>query len=282
MEFEEVHNISYVRDGHERQKLDLHLPAKCSTPSPLIVYIHGGAFMYGNKETELIPKHMRDKGYAIASLDYRLSGEATFPAAIEDCKSAVRWLRANAEKYRLDQDRFVAWGESAGGHLAAMLGTMQDTKEFDVGEYLDISSGVQAVVDYYAPTDFLEMDKHAPPGSQLHNHSNSPESKYIGGTITEYPDKVKMANPLTYISSSTPPFFIAHGTDDHLVPFHQSELLATALRQANIPVTFHPVEEADHVFRGASAEQRQSLQEATESFLDSVLALGEVSQEAVV
>ncbi|KAI1623596.1 lipase/esterase [Exophiala viscosa] len=270
MEYEEIHNISYVRDGHERQKLDLYLPPKGTTLSPVIVYIHGGAFMYGNKETELIPKHMRDRGYAIASLDYRLSGDATSPAAVEDCKAAVRWLRANAERYRLDPDRVVAWGESAGGHLAAMIGATGDIKEFDVGEYLDVSSAVQGVVDYYGPTDFLQMDDHAPPGSQMHNHANSPESRYIGGNITEHPDKVKRANPMTYVSASTPPFFIAHGTDDHLVPFHQSTLLGGALKRANVPITFHPVVGADHVFRGASVEQRQSLQKATEEFLDSL------------
>ncbi|KIV80839.1 hypothetical protein PV11_08315 [Exophiala sideris] len=275
MEYEEIHNVSYVRDGHDRQKLDLYLPGKCTTPSPLIVYIHGGAFQFGNKETELIPKHMRDKGYAIASIDYRLSGDAVFPAALEDCKTAVRWLRANADKYRLDPDRFVAWGESAGGHHAAMLGTTGDIKDFDVGEHLDVSSAVQGVVDYYAPTDFLQMDNHAPAASQTHNHSNSPESKYIGGTITEHPDKVKRANPITYISASTPPFCIAHGTDDHLVPIHQSILLAVALAHANVPFTFHRVEGTDHVFRGASVEQRQSLQKATEEFIDSLWSLGE-------
>ena len=111
------------------------------------------------------------------------------------------------------------------------------------------------MVDYYAPTDFLQMDDHAPPGSQQHNPPNSPESKYIGGITTEHPDKVKSANPITYISASTAPFFIAHGTEDHIVPVHQSKLLDTALKEASRPVIFHPVKGAGHLFRGVTALQ---------------------------
>ncbi|KIX06134.1 uncharacterized protein Z518_04108 [Rhinocladiella mackenziei CBS 650.93] len=267
----EIYNVPYVENGHTRQKLDLFLP-QGSNQRPLIIYIHGGAFLFGTKETELVPRHLQTKGYAVASLDYRLSGDAYFPAALEDCKSAVRWLRAHADMYRLDPDQFVAWGESAGGHQAAMLGTTDTTKEFDVGEYLNVSSAVQGVVDYYAPSDFLQMDDHALPGTRPHNAPNSPESRYLGGTITEHPDRVKRANPMTYVSASTPPFFIAHGTDDHTVPFHQSELLVAALKEAGVPVIFHPVDGADHLFRGMTPEQDHFLNEATEKFLDDVFA----------
>ncbi|EHY58277.1 hypothetical protein HRR83_004864 [Exophiala dermatitidis] len=268
MEAGEIHDIRYVSNGHIRQKLDLYLPAGRSEPCPLLIYIHGGAFMFGTKETDLLPKHLTDKGYAVASLDYRLSGDAIFPAALEDCKAAVRWLRAHAHVYRIDPDRFVAWGESAGGHQAAMLGaTGGQTNEFDVGDYLHIPSTVQGVVSYSAPTDFLKMDANAPPNSQKHEAANSPESRYLGGPITEQPEKVKKANPITYISPLTPPFFIAHGTDDHTVPFNQSELLVSALKEAGVPVGFHPVDGAEHVFRGATDEQIQALNLATESFL---------------
>jgi len=271
---EEIHDISYVRQGHARQKLDLYLPNKdVSGKRSLIIYIHGGAFAFGTKKTELIPKHLlRDKGYAIASLDYRLSGDEVFPAALTDCKAAVRWLRAHAGDYKLDPDRFVAWGESAGGHLAAMLGTTGMTVEFDVGDHLEVSSNVQGVVDYYGPTDFLQMDEHAPPGSQQHNPPNSPESKFIGGAITEHPEKVKRANPITYISPNTPPFFVAHGTDDHLVPFHQSELLVAALEEAGRTVVFHRVDGADHVFRGIAEGDGHILDKATEKFIEEVFA----------
>lgn len=272
MEAQEIHDIRYVQGEHKRQRLDLYLPQSSAARRPLIVYIHGGAFMFGTKETELVPKHLLRKGYAIASLDYRLSGDAVFPAALQDCKSAVRWLRAHADVYKLDPDHFVAWGESAGGHQAAMLGTTGHTDEFEEGEYLDVSSAVQGVVDYYAPTDFLQMDPHSLPGSQLHNHPESPESRYLGCLITEHPERVQRANPISYISSSTPPFFIAHGTDDHIVPFHQSELLAAALERAGARVSFHRVEGAEHVFRGISPEQSESLNALTEQFLETIFS----------
>lgn len=177
--------------------------------------------MFGSKESALMPTRVLSKGYAIASLDYRLSGDALFPAAVEDCKAAVRWLRAHASEYGpLDTDRIIVWGESAGAHMASMLGvTCASPKgdDFEVGDYLDKSSAVSGIVAQYGPSDFLQMDKHAPQdGKSLpHDHPESPESKYIGGPIQELPDKVARANPVTYVSAGekAPPFFLAHGTE---------------------------------------------------------------------
>jgi acetyl esterase/lipase len=269
MNAQTIDDIPYVSNGHVRQKLDLYLPTH-GTRRSLLIYIHGVAFMFGSKKSDLMPLRLLAKGYAIASLDYRLSGDAVFPAAIEDCKAAVRWLRTNAAEYKLNPDHFVAWGESAGAHLAAMIGTTGDTKRFEVGENLDVTSDVQGVVDYYGPTDFLQMDAHALPNSQKHNPADSPESKFVGGTITEHPDVVQGANPITYVSQRTPPFLIAHGTDDHIVPFHQSELLAAALEKTGVPVVFYPVEDADHIFRGITPEGTRALEQATDDFLKSV------------
>ncbi|KAL6241404.1 hypothetical protein RBB50_011668 [Rhinocladiella similis] len=270
MEFEEIHDISYVSNGHHRQKLDLYLPAKGPVLRPVIIYIHGGEWRFGSKESELMPKHFKGIKYAVASLDYRLSMDASFPAALEDCKAAVRWLRANDVRYRLDSDCFVAWGEAAGGHLAALLGTTGNIKDFDVGEHLDISSAVQGVVAYYPSVDFLMMDSQALPGSQQHNHPNSAESKFIGGPIEENADKVKRANPITYVTPSTCPFFVAHGTEDRLIPFLQSELLVTALEEAEVHVIFYPVDGADHFFLCVSPERRMDVQAATDRFLDDI------------
>ena len=153
-----LHDLAYVPNGHPRQKLDLYLPPGGGAKRPLIVYVHGGAFMFGDKSSGLMPMRLLTKGYAIASLDYRLSGDALFPAQIQDCKAAVRWLRAHAAQYRLDPARFVAWGESAGANLAALLGTAGQTRTFDVGANLRYSSAVRAVVDYYGPTDFLQAE----------------------------------------------------------------------------------------------------------------------------
>ncbi|KAF3759914.1 alpha/beta-hydrolase [Cryphonectria parasitica EP155] len=273
-------DIQYCSQGHVRQRLDLYLPKPESRRPgriPLIIYIHGGAFMFGSKESTLLPGRLLSKGTAIASLDYRLSGDAIFPASVEDCKSAVRWLRAHASEYDLDAHRIIAWGESAGAHQASMLGvTCASAKgdEFDVGDHLDTSSAVSGVVAYYGPTDFLQMDSQAPKDgkSMLHDPVDSPESKYIGGAIQEIPDKVARANPISYISDDEkpPPFFLAHGTNDHVVPLLQSVLLQEALKGVGVPVTLHEVEGADHVFLGASKDQMNALDAATDEFLASI------------
>lgn len=237
-------DLAYVAGRHERQKLDLYLP-KEGTNLPLIINIHGGAFRAGTKE-DGVPLLYLAQGYAVASINYRLSQHAIFPAQIEDCKAAVRWLRAHAAEYRLDPGRFAAWGSSAGGHLAAMLGTTGDTKEFDVGAHLDQPSRVQAVVDYVGPTDFLQMDAHRPANGMLHDPANSPESQLIGGAIQENKDKAVRANPITYVTPGDPPFLICHGDADPLVPVHQSILLEAALEKAGVPVTLYTVPGAGH------------------------------------
>lgn len=189
-------DIAYVTDGHERQKLDLYVPADIGENLPLIIWVHGGAWRGGNK-THYRPMEYLRAGYAGASISYRLSQHAVFPAQIEDVKAAVRWLRANAETYRLDPNRFAAWGTSAGGHLVAMLGTAGDVAEFEVGENLKVSSKVQAVVDYFGPTDFLQMDAHRLPDGLVHDAPDSPESKLVGGPIQAHKDRVAKANPIT-------------------------------------------------------------------------------------
>ncbi|MCG6922820.1 MAG: alpha/beta hydrolase [Acidobacteria bacterium] len=237
-------DLAYVTDGHPRQKLDLYLPG-ADAPLPLVVYIHGGAFRTGDKG-DAPPLEYLDQGYALAAINYRLSQHALFPAQIEDCKAAIRWLRANAARYGLDPERFAVGGASAGGHLAAMVGTTGHVPKLDVGEHRDVSSRVQAVVDFFGPTDFLQMDAHRPPNGMVHDGPDSPESELVGGAIQENPDRVARANPITYVTSEAPPFLIVHGEDDPLVPHHQSELLADALRQAGVPVTFYTVAGGGH------------------------------------
>ena len=246
------YDLPYVTRGHFRQKLDLYLPkaeppAPLSAPlsAPLIVWIHGGAFRVGDKGGN-VPLEYLGEGYAIASLNYRLSQHALFPAQIEDCKAAVRWLRAHAQEYNLDPGRFAAWGPSAGGHLATMLGVTGHVEAFEVGAHLDHSSRVQAVVDYFGPTDFLQMDAHRVPGGQIHDTPDSPESELVGGPIQENPEAVAQANPVTHVRSDAPPFLVVHGDSDPLVPHHQSELLVAALEAAQVPVTFYTVVGAGH------------------------------------
>lgn len=246
-------DVAYLTNGLPQQRLDLYVPPGPG-PHPLIVVIHGGAFMFGDKGGENVAQFVK-AGYAAASLNYRLSGDAPFPAAVEDCKAAVRWLRANAVQYHLNPDRFGAYGSSAGANLAAMLGTTAGTNAFDVGENLGVSSRVQAVADFFGPTDFLQMDAHRLPGGQEHDSADSPESKYVGGPIQERKEQVARANPITYVTAKTPPFFIAHGDQDKMVPLHQSELLASALKHAGVPVTFYIVKGAGHGFHDATADK---------------------------
>jgi acetyl esterase/lipase len=241
-------DLAYVENGHERQKLDLYLPAKAEGPLPLVIWIHGGGWQNGSKEgCPPARQGYLERGYAVASLNYRLSGHAIFPAQIEDCKAAIRWLRAHAQAYGLNPDRFGVWGSSAGGHLVALLGTSGDEKAFDVGANLDVSSRVQAVCDYYGPSDLARMDEKAAPGARLkHNAPDSPEAKLIGGAVQENKEKAARASPLTYVTTNMPPFLIVHGDADPTVPYHQSELLFEALKKAGGSVHLHCIKGAGH------------------------------------
>jgi acetyl esterase/lipase len=221
-------DLAYVTHGGPSQTLDLYAPKKAKDV-PLIVWIHGGAFLFGSKEgfpVEPVPLHFLLEGYAVASINYRLSPEAVFPAQLEDCKAAIRWLRAHAGEFGIDPNRIGVWGASAGGNLAALVGTTGEVRDFDVGENLGYSSRVQAVCDFFGPTDFLQMDAHRLPGGQIHDAPDSPESKLIGGPIQDNPDKVRRVNPITYVTKSAPPFLIVHGTLDRVKTFFATHLAA--------------------------------------------------------
>ncbi len=248
-----LHDLEYGKES-AAQKLDLYLPEKADAPFPLIVWIHGGAWLGGDK-SQCPALRATQNGYAVASLNYRLSQEAIFPAQIEDCKGAVRFLRAHANEYNLDKKRFGAWGSSAGGHLVALLGTSGDVKDLEgkVGGNEQFSSRVQAVCDFFGPTDFMKMGDF--PSNIKHNAPDSPGSKLIGGPILENKDKVVRANPITYLTKDDPPFLIMHGDKDMTVPLNQSELLRDALQNAKMEVQFQVIEGAGHGFGGPQIMQ---------------------------
>ncbi len=226
-------NIVYATPGATKQLLDLYRPAQPQGLLPVVVWIHGGAFRTGSKDQAGNATWLTAHGYAVASINYRLSQEALWPAQLQDCQAAVAWLRAHAADYGLDPARIAAWGPSAGGHLVSTLGLTEAAR-------------LRAAVDFFGPTDFLQMDAHALPTGMRHNPADSPESQLVGGAIQDNKDKVARANPITYVTPQAPPFLILHGDQDSLVPVHQSELLHAALKQAGVPVTFYKIVGAGH------------------------------------
>jgi acetyl esterase/lipase len=232
----------------ERNTLDLYLPEKADGPLPLVIWVHGGAWRGGSKANGGPAIRLLQHGYAVASINYRLSQHALFPAQLNDCKAAVRYLRANAKKFGLDAEHFGCWGPSAGGHLVALLGTAGGAAELEGdGPIQGVSSRVQAVCDWYGPSDFAKVVEQAIPGTKIDRTSpNCPEALLIGGKIADNPDKVKRANPITYIGKDCPPFLIMHGEQDDVVPVGQSRILHEALKAAGCDSTFVSIPDARH------------------------------------
>jgi acetyl esterase/lipase len=250
-------NIPYANIS-PAQQLDVYLPDEGDGPFPAIIAIHGGAFMGCDKaDLQVLPMlEGLKRGYAVVSINYRMSGEAKFPALVQDAKAAVRWVRANATQYKFNPQRIASWGGSAGGYLSNMLGIsagISELEDLSLGN-ADQPCNVQTVVAWYAPANFLKMDEHlaasgllAPPGFR-HNEADSPESLLLGQLITEIPEKVKAANPETYIRPGAPPFLLQHGTKDPVVPVQQSIEFAEKLRPilGEDNITLELLEGAEH------------------------------------
>jgi len=227
------------------QKLDIYLPNKGNGPFPVILHIHGGAFEIGDKGDIQVQPYFKalSHGYAVVSVNYRLSGEAIFPAGLQDIKASIRWLRANSKTYHLDGDRMAACGSSAGGNYAAMVSLTASVAEFDdpcLGN-MEYPCHVQAAVDMFGPTDFLKMDAQLAEngfGPGDHGEADSPESKYLGAKITDVPLKVVLANPMTYIHEHMPPILVQHGRLDTLVPVQQSMIFVEKLQKYVSPDRF--------------------------------------------
>jgi acetyl esterase/lipase len=248
-------DLAYVTNGHERQKLDLYVP-QSDKPLPLIVWVHGGAWKQGSKDRTPALPLLRD-GYAVASINYRLSQHATFPAQIEDCKAAIRWLRANSKKYNLNPDRVGVWGASAGGHLVALLGTTGDVKALDgnLGN-TDRSSRVQCVCDWFGPTDFRQI------GSA--GGAAGPVAELLGGPVSDKKEIAAQASPVTHVTKDDAPFLIMHGDKDSLVPLSQSQVLVEALKKAGVEVDLRVLEGAGH--GGAQFTSPESMKMIREFF----------------
>jgi acetyl esterase/lipase len=250
-------DIPYANKS-KAQKLDIYIPDEGNGPFPVIATIHGGAWMFGDKADDFNRSFLEPLkyGYAVACINYRLSDEARFPGQIHDCKTAVRYLRTNAPQYQLDGNHIGVWGASAGGHLAALVGTAANVRELDDPSMRNtrtrFSARVQAVVVWFGPNeDFLKMDEQLTnSGKGVPNHSgkDSPESRLLGKRITDVPTLVKFASPMTYISSKVPPFLIQHGLEDGIVPVEQSNNFAAGIEKVAGPgrVTLEIIKDAGH------------------------------------
>lgn len=246
-----------VYGDHERQKFDLYTP-KGDGPFPLVLWVHGGGWAAGSKDAPPVVL-MTAKGFAVASMNYRFSQQAVFPAQIHDVKAVVRLLRANAEKYKLDPDRFGAAGASAGGHLVALLGTTGNVKELEgKGGNEKVSSKVQAIVDVFGPTDMTSL---APGGAK------NAVTQLFGGNAPDKADLYKLGNPIPHIDKDCPPFLILHGDEDKIVPLNQSELLKDALEKAKIPVEMVVVKGAGHDGKVAGGENALKIADFFEKHL---------------
>ena len=260
-------------------ELDFRRP-QAEAPVPLIIWIHGGGWRGGERNFPQILQQFLDDGYALATIDYRLTGQSamwngasvSWPAQAHDGKAAVRWLRAHAEELNVDPCAFIAWGSSAGGHLAAVLGTTNGDQflEGSLGAHIAVSSDIQLAVDYFGPADLLFMnpDVTDPPGSNIdHDAFNSPESFLLGSETTgvsigdirgHLGDPAEPWPQLTFLARSASPartatnapgnvpMFIAHGQQDTSVPHAQSIRLRDALAAVGTPVAFRSVPDAGH------------------------------------
>jgi acetyl esterase/lipase len=255
-------DIPYGAAGNFLLFLDLYQPDPLpDQPLPAVIYIHGGAWRRGDKALSKPPMLAETGRYIVASINYRLSDQAIFPAQLHDCKAAVRFLRANAARYGIDGGRIGAWGYSAGGHLAALLATTGGRPELEgASGSPGADSAIQAAVCVAAPSDLSRM-------GGWHNEPDSPEALLLGGPPGERVDLARQANPLSYIHPAVPPMLLIHGEDDDTVPVSQSQILYDALAQAGLPATFVRLPRSGHNF-GLSSPHFPLVTERIGGFFD--------------
>ncbi|MBA4016876.1 MAG: lipase [Pirellula sp.] len=226
-------DLEYARRGEQRMLLDLYLPEKASEgPLPVVVWVHGGGWSAGSKD-RCPATFLAAEGFAVASINYRLSQEARWPAQIDDCREAIRWLRKEAKARGFDAEHIGVWGGSAGGHLVALLGTL------DVPSDEATSSRVQAVCDWYGPSDLLTMPPNVlSAGKTEADLAKANGAKLLGGIVRDRPELARQASAFYQASAGDAPFLIMHGDADPQVPLEQSERLHNALTKAGVSSTF--------------------------------------------
>lgn len=236
-------DIKYATTPEKQLFLDLYMPTNATKPA-LMVWIHGGAWSGGSKENP--PTEFIEHGFALASINYRLSGEAKFPTQIHDIKAAIRFLRANAQKYGFDADKIILWGSSAGGHLAVLAGVTNGNADLEgnLGENLQTSSKVQAILDYYGPTNLTTILKQSTPHGL--NVRTPALELLFGKPVKDISAELNLASPVFHIDKNDPPLFICHGDQDIQVPINQSIELYGKYKQAGLKVEIEFIYGAAH------------------------------------
>ena len=257
-------DIVYATNGERKMLLDVYRP-KSDKPLPLVIWLYGGAWDWGNKDRSNPMVALIERGYAVAGVTYTKSREEIFPAVINDCRAAVSFLRLNAKQFNLDPKRFGACGESSGGHLTALLATQSDTQEFMKHPVTrKASPAIQAASPWCGPTDFLKLNDVK--CDQDYSKKHSAPSRLIGQPIKEAAEKCRQANPITYVSKDDPPCFIVHGDADFVVPLNQSELLHAALLKAGVPSTLYVAKGGNHGFSKGEETQAQIVKKVADFF----------------
>jgi acetyl esterase/lipase len=238
-------DIVFAEVDGQRLMLDLYLPTDADGP-PLVVWIHGGGWRGGSRKNAKILE-ITKHGYALASISYRLTDKAIFPAQIHDCKAAVRWLRANAERYGYDADWIAAAGSSAGGHLALLMGVSGGVEDLEgtVGNHANHSSRVQAVIDYYGPSDFVLRGKTQPERAYT---EKSGSFALLGGLRTGKVSREmeQLASPAGYVTADDPPLLVFHGKADQVVLLDQGQRIVTLYSEVGLEARLVTLAEAGH------------------------------------
>jgi acetyl esterase/lipase len=248
-------DVTYcTSDDGTKLKMDIYPPQNAEAPAPVVVYVHGGGWMSGSKNDDIARTffgELTQRGYLVASLNYRLAPKYLFPAQIEDVKCAIRHLRANAASYNLDPDHIGAMGGSAGGHLVSLLGTTDPSLGWDTGEYPGQSSRIQAVIHMYGPSDLLALFK----------NWQQPVGEQVFGAASNSDPLLDQYSPVTYITPDDPPFLILQGVQDGVVPTEQAQILYDRLSAAGVPVQLVLVENAGHGWKPKGGDMQPSLPE---------------------
>lgn len=273
-----LRDVPYVESGHARQKLDIYYPKSGTGPFPVVMWIHGGGWVSGDK-TVSPAEDVIKRGWAAVSINYRLAYDGFYPIQIQDCKAAVRFLKTHAKEYNLDPDKIAVWGESSGGHLAALIATTGGVNELEMPQQdTSIPSTVNAVVNWNGPANFATLESQARLPKQKFLVSDQGQIvSFFGGRISRRPRQVALASPVNWASADDCQMLIVHGQKDEVVPTEQSVELYESLKKVGVPVKLELLPEGTHNLETDTNRQR-ALDYIAECFAKPAPARAAVSQ----